>query len=314
MNKLTSIRTFVKVAECMSFAKAAKQLGVSASVVTRSVAELEKHLGVLLVNRTTRSAALTPSGELYWKQCTEVLRLLDDMDACVTHASSLPARTLRIAASAAFASTDLPALLAAHRSIEPHTAFDLTVYDAIGDVSVADYDVCFSTERRLRDSSMICRSLSHTEEVVVASPDYLARRGEPRAPEEMSGHDVLLSTDAPSTYWDFHDDHGACRAIVRPVLNLQPPLMVKRAVIAGLGIARLPADIVGEALADGKLRQLFGALSLRDARRTIWMLYARQPHRGYSIRHFVDFVVERYRHAAPAAAAADAAALPADAG
>ncbi|KAF1028903.1 MAG: HTH-type transcriptional regulator PgrR [Burkholderia plantarii] len=292
---------FVKVAECMSFAKAAKQLGVSTSMVTRGVAVLERHLGVQLVNRTTRNTALTPSGELYWKQSTELLHLLETMDECVTLTSSQPARVLRIAtsaASAAFASTDLPALLAAHRVIEPCTRFELTLCDSLAELSVSDYDVAFSAERHLRDSSLICRPLSRTDEVIVASPAYLARHGEPLTPQALAVHDVLLSTDAPGTHWYFDegDDDGTDtrRTVVGPVLNPQPPWMVRRAAAAGLGIARLPADFVAADLRDGRLTQLAVSRMLRQSRRVVWLLYPRQMHRNYTIRHFVDFVIDRY--------------------
>ncbi|MGU7769143.1 LysR family transcriptional regulator [Burkholderia sp. MR1-5-21] len=300
MNQLASIRTFVKVAEHRSFAKAAKNLGVSASVVTRSVALLEKHLGAQLVNRTTRSMSLTTTGELYRQHCTELIRLLESMDACIAMAAGMPAATLKLAASASFASTDLPRLLAAHRAFEPRTTFDLTVFDSMADVAVTDFDVCFGTERRLRDSTLVCRSLARMGDVIVASPDYLARHGAPQAPDELASHDALLTTDAPGSYWEFGDDYGTYRAAVRPILNAQPPLTVKRAALAGLGIARLPRALIAAELDSGALRPLLAHAALRDGERTVWALYAKQSRQTFAVQNFVEFVVAHYRRNDPA--------------
>lgn len=299
MNQLAAIRIFAKVAECLNFAEAAKQLGISSSVVTRSVAVLEQHLSVRLVNRTTRRVSLTPAGQLYWEHCGELLRQLSVMDECMATAAGQPAGSLRIAASSSYATTDLPEVLAAYRLQEPRTQFELTVFDNMTDVTATDFDVCFSAERRLRDSSLVCRPLAQTRDVIVASPAYLARRRPPRTPAELSSHDVLVASDAPSRYWEFRDKHGTQRVVVRPILNMQSPLLVKRAVQAGLGVARLSRSIIQTELADGTLRPLLTNAELCGDERTVWVLYSGQPHMGIALRSFVDFVVERYRQHPP---------------
>jgi DNA-binding transcriptional LysR family regulator len=299
MNQLASIRIFAKVAECLNFAEAAKQLGISNSVVTRSVAKLEEHLGVRLVNRTTRRVSLTGTGQLYWKRCIELLRQLNDMDECIASAVGQPAGSLRIAASSLYATTDLPEVLAAYRAQESRMSFDLTVFDNMSDVAASEFDVCFSTERRLRDSSLVCRPLAQTRDVIVASPDYLARCPAPRTPGELVSHDVLVASDAPSRYWEFRDTHGTQRVVVQPIMNIQSPHVVKRAVQAGLGIARLSRSFVRAELANGSLRTLLDDATLCGDERTVWLLYSGQPYMAVALRSFVDFVVERYRQKRP---------------
>lgn len=299
LNQLASIRIFAKVAECLNFAEAAKQLGISNSVVTRSVATLEEYLGVRLVNRTTRRVSLTGTGQLYWKRCIELLRQLKDMDECIASTVGEPAGSLRIAASSLYTTTDLPELLAAYRAREPRMSFELTVFDNMSDVAASEFDVCFSAERRLRDSSLICRPLAQTRDVIVASPDYLARCPAPRTPGELASHDVLLASDAPSRYWEFRDTHGTQRVVVQPIMNVQSPQVVKRAVQAGLGIARLSRLFVRTELADGSLRGLLDDATLYGDERTVWLLYSGQPHMAVALRSFVDFVVEHYRQKSP---------------
>ncbi|WP_025598437.1 LysR family transcriptional regulator [Burkholderia sp. WSM2230] len=295
MNQLASIRIFAKVAECLSFAEAAKQLGISASVITRSVAGLEQHLGVRLVSRTTRRVSLTPAGQMYCEHCVGLLRHLATMDECVSVAAAQPAGLLRIAASSSYACTDLPDVLAGYKAKEPRTQFHLTVFDNMTDVTAADFDVCFSAERRLRDSSLVCRALAQTQEVIVASPAYLARRRAPRTPADLSSHDVLIASDSPSRYWEFRDKHGTQRVVVRPILNMQNPLLVKRSVEAGLGIARLSRSVVQRELAEGSLSPLLENAKLCGDEKTVWILYSGQPHMAMAIRDFVDFTVQRYR-------------------
>ncbi len=303
MNQLMSIRIFARVAECLNFAEAARQLGISASVVTRSVATLEQHLGVRLINRTTRRVSLTLTGETYRRCCVELIRQLELMDECVSVATTQPTGPLKIASSSCYAATDLPDVLAAYRRDEPRANFELTVFDNMADVAVHEFDVCFGTERRLRDSSLVCRPLAPTRDVIVASPAYLSRCGTPRKPEELSRHDVLLAADAPSRYWAFRDSHGTQRVIVQPVLSMQSPFLIKRAVEAGLGVARLSHSTVQDELRDGRLLPLLTDVSLCDAERTVWVLYSGQPNMSAAARSFVDFVVARYRDEPPRAEA-----------
>jgi DNA-binding transcriptional LysR family regulator len=278
MNQLAAICIYAKVAECLSFAEAAKQLGISSSVVTRSVAILEEHLAVRLVNRTTRRVSLTPAGQLYSEHCAELLRQLCAMDQCVATAAGQPGGSLRVASCSSYALTDLPEVLAAYRLQEPRMQFDLTVFESMNDVSATGFDICFSAERRLRESSLVCRALAQTRDVIVASPAYLARRQAPLTPGELASHDVLVASDAPGRYWEFRDRHGTQRVVVRPILDMQSPLLVKRAVQAGLGIARLSRSIVQSELADGTLCALLTDAELCGDERTMWVLYSGQPH------------------------------------
>ncbi|MGF6267084.1 DNA-binding transcriptional LysR family regulator [Paraburkholderia youngii] len=295
MNQLASIRIFAKVAECLNFAESAKQLGISNSVVTRSVAALEAHLGVRLFNRTTRRVSLTDTGQLYWQRCTDLLKQLDLMDECIASAAGKPTGSLRLATCSLYVNTDLPDVLSAYRIRQPGATFDVTVFEDMSEIAANDFDVCFHAERRLRDSTLVCWPLAQTRDVIVASPTYLKRYGTPRTPAELSSHAILLASDAPSRYWEFRDNHGTQRVVVRPILNVQSPLVVKQAVLAGLGIARLSHSVVQNELADGSLLALLNDAHLCGDERTVWLLHSGRPHMPIALRSFVDFVVAHYR-------------------
>ena len=294
MNKLASIRIFVTVAQCLSFAEAAKQLRVSSSVVTRGVAMLEKDLDVRLVNRTTRHVSLTPVGKQYLEYAIDLMKLLESMDECVADATQQPAGSLRISASASFASTDLPHLLTGYRSLQPRMNFELSVFETMSDIDPAGFDICFNAARRLKDSSLICKPIAQTCDVIVASPSYLERNTAPRTLADLASHDVLLASDAPSRYWEFRDRNGTQRVVVRPIMNLQSPLMVKRAACAGLGIARLPRSVVMDELSDGRLRMVLNDAELCESQWTVWLLYSSHRHMPIVLRTFIDFVAEFY--------------------
>ncbi len=110
---------------------------------------------------------------------------------------------------------------------------------------------------------------------------------------------MLVASDAPSRYWEFRDAHGTQRVVVRPILNIQNPLVIKRAVQAGLGIARLARSIIQDELSNGTLRPVLSDAVLCDEERTVWILYSGKPHMAVAARSFVDFVVDHYRQNIP---------------
>jgi DNA-binding transcriptional LysR family regulator len=131
--------------------------------------------------------------------------------------------------------------------------------------------------------------------VIVAAPSYLERRDPPRAPQDLSDHDVLVSADTPARYWEFCDAYGSHRITLRPVVSSSNLLAVKRAAIAGIGIARLPAALIQTELLEGALQVLLQTFELENTERTVWMLYSGHRYMTQRVRGFVDFAAERYR-------------------
>jgi DNA-binding transcriptional LysR family regulator len=300
MNQLSSMRMFTKVAESLSFSIAAKQLHVSTAMVTRSVATLEAHLNIRLLNRTTRQVSLTDAGQAYWEGCKDVLWQLDSLEASVALATNESVGSLKVAAHESFAATGLSETVAAYRAEEPRVRFDLTIFESMQDLAISDYDVCFTAGRRLRDSTLVCRSLTQFHDVIVASPSYLARRGPPLMPQELSDHEVLVSSDIPARYWEFCDAYGSHRVPLSPVITSSNLLAVKRAAKSGIGIARLPASLIECELREGTLQPLLQDFELENNERTVWMLYAGHRYLTQRVRAFVDFTAGRYRGAAQA--------------
>jgi DNA-binding transcriptional LysR family regulator len=295
MNQLSAMRMFAKVAESLSFTVAAKELRVSTAMVTRSVAMLETHLNLRLLNRTTRNVSLTEAGHEYWQGCRELLRHLDTLEANVCSSAREAGGSLKIAAHESFAAADLSELVAGFREIEPRVDFELTVFASTQDLAVSTYDVCFVAERRLRDSSLVCRPLTELRDVIVASPAYLALKGAPTQPADLAGHDVLTTSEPCVRSWEFGDAYGIQRVLLRPVLSSSNQLTLIRAAKAGLGIARLPAALVCAELRDATLIPLLEEFELENGIRTLWMLYSGHRYMTPRVRRFIDFSVAHYR-------------------
>ncbi|MGF6837759.1 DNA-binding transcriptional LysR family regulator [Paraburkholderia youngii] len=299
MNQLSAMRMFAKVAESLSFTVAAKELRVSTAMVTRSVATLETHLNLRLLNRTTRNVSLTEAGHEYWQGCRELIRHLETLDANVCSSARETGGSLKVAAHESFAAADLSDLVAGFREIESRVDFELTVFASTQDLAVGTYDVCFVAERRLRDSSLVCRPLTPVRDVIVASPAYLMRKGAPAQPPDLTHHDVLASSQTCMRSWEFSDAYGAQRILLRPILSSSNQLTLIRAAKAGLGIARLPASLISTELEEGALVPLLEGFELENGLRTLWMLYSGHRYMTPRVRRFIDFSVAHYRHDVP---------------
>lgn len=295
MNQLAAMRMFTKVAESLNFSIAAKQLGVSSAVITRSISTLESHLNIRLFNRTTRHVSLTNAGQAYLEGCAELLNQLEMLETNISSATRESVGSLKIAAPESFAASDLSELLAAYHVIEPRVNFEVTVFDNSHELVANQYDVWFTAERRLRNSSSVCRALTQFRDVIVATPSYLDGRGVPRVPEDLTSHNILTASDGTNRYWEFGDAHGTHRITMRPTFNSPNLLAVKRATLAALGIARLPKPLVRAELRAGTLRRLLEGFDLEDDERTLWLLYSKNRYMTKGVRRFVDFAAARYR-------------------
>jgi DNA-binding transcriptional LysR family regulator len=207
--------------------------------------------------------------------------------------------SLKVAAHESFAAADLSDLVAGFRQIEPRVDFNLTVFASTQDLAVGTYDVCFVAERRLRDSSLVCRALTQVRDVIVASPSYLMLHSAPAQPSDLANHDILASSEPGVRSWEFGDAYGVQRVLLRPVLSSSNLLTVIRAVKAGLGIARLPVSLVSTEIHEGTLVPVLEDFDLENGVRTLWMLYSSHRYMTPRVRRFIDFSVARYTRNVP---------------
>ncbi len=300
------MRVFVRVVDLASFNLAARQLGMSAAAATRSINTLESHLKIRLLNRTTRSFSLTEVGREYLEGCRTIIEKLDEIEFNLTQSSSFPSGKLRIGAPATFANARLGMLLAGYRLAYPDVDFEVTTFDTQIDPVENGFDVCFVDDRSFSSSTLVTRSLTRVEEVLVASPSYLAAHGTPQTPSELNDHGLLAVTDGTSKSWEFANDECVSRVNAGKTLSSTSSTLVRTAALQHMGIALLSREFVQRDLDRGRLVALLADFKINGGPRSLSMLYSGRNYLSMKVRSFVDFVVNEYRHAGKRARAAQA--------
>lgn len=272
MDRVQGIRLFIRVVEAGSFSKAAADLGLTQPTATKHIAELERRLGSRLLHRSTRGVTPTEIGTLYYDKCRVIARELEEADNLAALLQSRLSGTLRISAPVAFGRRVLVPLVLQFMKEHPQVQIDLGFEDRYVNLVEQGIDVALRLGR-LADSSLGARTLGSNPWVLVASPDYLQRRGLPDGPHALAQHDALIySTVQGDDRWHLSDRWG--QALQVPVKgpmrsnNLSALLAAAR---AGFGIAALPWYVAHESVRTETLQALL----------TDWSLPAQQIHAVY---------------------------------
>lgn len=203
MDLIDELKAFVATAQTGSFTAAASQLGVSNRLTSKYVAELEERLGVRLLQRTTRKVGLTPAGEDLLARAPALLDDLDDLIGEISEGSRGFAGVIRISASVTFGETYVTGMLERFGQRNPSLSFDLRLSDRHVDLAGEGIDLAFRMGR-VDTQSLKARKLGSFSSLLVASPDYLARRGTPREPADLVQHDCIIDTNRRSPRrWSF---------------------------------------------------------------------------------------------------------------
>ncbi len=253
---LNAMSVFVAVAEARGFRAAGERLGVSASAVSQTIRKLEERLGVVLVQRTTRSVHLTQAGERLFASVRPALEEVRAAVAAVGELGDAPRGTVRVHAADAAESFLHGPLVAEFLAAYPHVDLDITVSNAPIDIVAEGYDAGIQLGEVI-DRDMIAVPVSgDLRLIVVGSPDYLARRGTPEHPRDLSAHEIINwhpTPEAPPYRWEFTEDGRDFAVAVRArVLTTDPPLLINLA-RAGAGLAMMYESQVREDVALGDL-------------------------------------------------------------
>lgn len=288
---------FARVVQEKSFTRAATKLRVSKSVVSGRISALEDQLRVRLLDRTTRKLSLTPDGVALFEQCARVAAAADQASAAVAGAGDTPHGVLRVNAPVVFAEEYLSEPMAAYLARYPGVRIDLSLSDKIVDLVDEGIDVALRITPSLKDTNLIARKLATDHTVLCAAPAYLERRGTPATPEDLVHHDCLVySLLKVSDEWQFRD-RGTRQPRTAPVegrLCAGSGAVLRRAALAGMGLAVLPTFMVAADLAAGRLLTVVD--SFRGVDLAIWAVYPHAPRPPTKVRAFVDLLVAAFRH------------------
>jgi len=293
VNRAGELAVFEAAARTGSFSGAARVLDLTPSAVSRTVARTEARLGVRLVIRTTRSLTLTAEGEAYLQAARRILTDLDDAEQAIADQGA-PRGRLRVSVSQSHGRLHVVPLLGAFTALYPHILVDINLTDAVVDIAAGQADVGVRSGP-LDDSGLTARKVSQTRRVIVASPDYLARRGTPRVPEDLHAHNCLnFNFRRAEPVWPFVRDGQEFRLTVQGGIEANNGETLGQLAADGVGITRVGAFSVAEAIATGRLVPLLEDFNPGDVENThaVFVGGANTPAR---VRVFVDFLAERLR-------------------
>lgn len=293
VDSLPSLQTFVQVADSSSFAAVGRLQGVSASAVGKTVTRLERQLGVRLFHRSTRSVALTAEGKLFLGRCRRVLQELEDAEVELSSRSAEPRGTLKIGLP--LASPMVLAVLSEFALAYPEIRLDLDFDDRLVDVIEEGFDAVLRVGEPA-DSRLSARRVGAFRRVLVASPDYLARKGTPRRLADLVNHDCLhyrYPTSGRMEAWPVPPDLQVPVTMVCNDMHARVYLAVQ-----GCGIAWLPDHMVRAELESGVLVSILDRYV--DSPGGYSLLWPSGRHALPKLRVFLDFVAERLPAASPA--------------
>ena len=293
MARPDDMAAFLRVVERGGFARAAGDLGLTPSALSKLVARLEARLGVKLLTRTTRRLAPTPEGEAYAARARDILALIEAAEAEAMAGGARPRGHLRVNTGTAFARHRLVPILPAFFARYPEITLDLGVTDRRVDMVAEQADVVLRVGA-LEESGLIARKLADGRRVICAAPAYLARRGTPTRPEDLLQHDCLVVHGlARLPAWPFRDGKGGVRTLtVRGRAATDSAEAVRGMALAGLGIIRVAAFFVAQDIRLGRLVPLLEAEHASEEV-PLWALVAPGRQRMPRVRAFIDFVAEQ---------------------
>ncbi|VVE58058.1 LysR family transcriptional regulator [Pandoraea terrae] len=287
------MRIFARVATDGGFAIAARKLNLTAPITSRAVSYLENHLGTRLLNRTTRSLALTEAGERYLRRCQNILDSIDEAEAEASAAVEQPSGCLRVHALSSFGHHLVVPAILRYQQQHPSLRVELSLSGTVPNMLEEGYDASIVVAPELPDSGLVGVGLGRIVGVVCASPQYLAVHGEPETPDELRAHQCLqLATPVfPLDKWIFSGadapfavNIGSARLSVNVMEGLEP------AVRSGLGIGILPAGVALPGLASGSLVRVLRGYEVQPV--NVYALYQSRRFLDAKIRAWIAFLRE----------------------
>lgn len=289
---LDRLRTFARVVERGNMSAVARELGVGQSTVTRQLRELEEAVGVALLSRTTRRAAVTDEGRRYYARAIEILRLVEQAGEDALGDRGTPAGTVRVSCTAALGVRHVARLIFAFQDIHRDIGVDLSLSDERIDLVREGADLAIRLGP-LNDSSLKLRRLGVSRRLLVASPAYLAARGRPLIPDDLSAHDgIRMSNVSGSDRLVLRGPDGKDHAVAfGGRLRVDHGLAAREALLAGRGLGPAHRWLVDDLLADGRLDPILPDYALPSV--PLNMLIVPERAAVTRVRLLVAFLIER---------------------
>ncbi len=300
MDYFAAVQAFVRTVDLGSFSKAAVDLDVKVSTVSRYVTRLEADLGAALLNRSTRRLHLTEAGQTFYDRATRILLDLEEAQAATRSLNARPQGLLRATIPSAFGRRHILPHVKDFLAAYPDIRLDLGFSDATLDLIDSGIDVAVRIGA-LVDSTLIAKRLARQSMMLVASPSYLQARPPPSTPEDLDGHECLVSSRTGMERWycrrPVEPDAGPIEAATAGRLRINDLEALRRATLDGLGIALLPTWLCGSDVRTGRAVAMLPdwewALS-PGPERAIWCVYPPKKIVSPKVKALLAFLPSRF--------------------
>lgn len=291
MSNLTDMEIFARVVGAGSMSAAGREMNLSPAVVSKRIRRLEDKLGTRLLQRTTRQIAMTEAGQGFYERVIAILASVEEAEEFVSQGSAQARGTLKVATSTSFGRLHIAPHLGTFLETNPNINVSLDLSDDFVDIVGEGYDLAIRIAE-LSDSSLVARRLAPVHRILVASPAYIAKHGEPSSIEDMIENHVMLAA-ANQDPWKLVGPGGLETVKTSAPVRTNSSEVVRECLLAGVGIALRSTWDVGPELRDGKLRMI---LPNYRASKDVG-LYAVYPSRQFlpvKVRAFIDFLAGLY--------------------
>ncbi len=293
MDLLAAFRIYVRVAEAQSFSAVAREMGTTQPAVSRQVAALEEHLGARLIQRTTRSLALTEDGRDLLGHARRVLDSVEEAEASVGRRHALPGGLVRLGTSSTFGRLYVAPRISRLLERYPDLSIDLLMTDAVTDLVADGIDLSVRVTT-VQDSSLVSRKIGSSHRIVVASEACIAEHGEPVHPMDLANRPCIVFTGyGTPTDWQFDGPDGNVSVPVKGRFRTDSGEAVRAAVMAGLGFAMLPTWFFGAEITDKVLRPVLTGWEPPPT--AISAVYPSRRNLAPRTRAVIDFFVDEFR-------------------
>ncbi len=292
MGQLEDMQVFIRVVEAGGVGRAAEQLGIAKSAVSRRLTDLEARLGTRLLNRTTRISSLTASGNSYYQQAIKVVDQVNEINSELMDAESALNGNIRLAAPLSFGLLHLSPALDVFMKQHPALTIHLDFSDRQADLVEEGFDLALRIAE-LKDSSVQARRICPARHALLASPAYLKQQGEPHKPNDLKHHHILKYGGGSISHWLITDTNGK-----RHNLHLSSKMVANNGdfllhmAIAGHGIVMLPTFIAWKSMISGELVRVLPDCSLPSL--NAYFVYPQNRYLTQRVRRLIDFMVERF--------------------
>ncbi len=296
MGQFEDMTIFIRIVEAGGISRAAEQLGIAKSAVSRRLGELERRLGVQLMNRSTRRYSLTEAGRNYYARAAQILSDTAELEAEVSERQGALRGSVRMSLPLSFGLQHLAPTILDFVRQHPDLIVDIDFSDRHVDLIEEGFDLAI----RITDpksSTLIARKLTPIHFVLCASPAYLEKRGEPRHPDDLAGHDGVFYSNVPERSWTLISPEGRkFQAAPHMRMAASNGDFLREAAIAGLGITRSPRFLVREALEEGCLRAILTDYTIPGL--NAYALYPQTRFLSRRVRAIIDLIVSACRECA----------------